>query len=63
MTLTELRARWAIRDLRYARRKLPLSDAEKAVIRDSRLAEAGLVSDDPDTAHRIAMFNPPEGAR
>ena len=36
---------WAIRDGLYARRKLPLSDAEKAVIRDGRLAEARLVSE------------------
>ena len=63
MTLTELRALWAARDDRYARRKLPLSDVEKAAIRDSRLAEARLVSDHPDTARRIAMFQPPEGAR
>ena len=63
MTLTELRALWAIRDGLYARRKLPLSDAERAVILDSRLAEARLVSDDPGTARRIAMSNPPEGAR
>ena len=47
MTLKELRALWAIRDACYARRKLPLSDAEGAVVRAWREAEARRVSGEP----------------